>query len=306
MQTTDRHRPDLLANFWTLAGDHRPGGAPQVSCRNLCARIEAAAQAGFTGIGFGYADLVGWTAKIGLQRVARTLRDHRIRRCEFEFVPGWWDTGSESDRAASAASHLCQIIPALGVDSAVVKCVPDRSGMVWPTEVYANGLGRLAQQFSEAGVRLGLEFVPFSDVSTPARALDVVTAAGPGIGIVVDAWHVARGAVPLAELTSLPANRIVHAELCDGDRVQVGDPADDARDRRRLCGEGSFDLPGFVAALRIAGYRGPFGVEIVSVEQRRRTLVEASTLAYRTALAQFAHANDAPQITRLEAGPDGP
>jgi sugar phosphate isomerase/epimerase len=38
--------------------------------------------------------------------------------------------------------------------------------------------------------------------------------------------------------------------------------------RRRYCGEGVFDLTGMAAALRTAGWTGPWGVEILSVEHR--------------------------------------
>ena len=38
--------------------------------------------------------------------------------------------------------------------------------------------------------------------------------------------------------------------------------------RRRYCGEGAFDLVGMVAALRTAGWVGPWGVEILSDEHR--------------------------------------
>ena len=50
--------------------------------------------------------------------------------------------------------------------------------------------------------------------------------------------------------------------------------------RRRYCGEGSFDLPGIVAALRTAGWTGPWGVEILSEEHR--------SLPVRDALARAA------------------
>jgi sugar phosphate isomerase/epimerase len=48
----------------------------------------------------------------------------------------------------------------------------------------------------------------------------------------------------------------------------VGTLFEDTVHRRRYCGEGSFDLPGIVAALRTAGWTGPWGVEILSEEQR--------------------------------------
>ncbi|HZN72098.1 MAG TPA: sugar phosphate isomerase/epimerase, partial [Micromonosporaceae bacterium] len=58
---------------------------------------------------------------------------------------------------------------------------------------------------------------------------------------------------------------------------------EDTRDRRRLCGHGSFDLHGFVTALRRAGWTGPWGVEILSADLRRLPVREAVAAAYSTA-----------------------
>ena len=52
---------------------------------------------------------------------------------------------------------------------------------------------------------------------------------------------------------------------------------------RRLCGEGQFDLSGFVAALGQAGYDGPFGVEILSDALRALPLDEAARRSFDTA-----------------------
>jgi sugar phosphate isomerase/epimerase len=280
-------QPELLANFWTLAGNHRPGGAPQVSTRDLCARIEAAAQAGFSGFGFGYADLMAWSERLGLPRLAKTLRDCGVKCCEFEFVPGWWQPGAEQAKVDSAAAALQRVVDALHAPSSFVKCWPDRSGTKWPTEVYAAGLGRLAEVFERVGARVGLEFVSFSDISTPTRALGVAVGAGPSAGVAIDVWHVVRSAVPFSALAAVPAARIVHVELNDGDLVPAGALPDDARDRRRLCGDGSFDLRRFIASIEKTGYNGQFGVEILSTEQRGRELRDAAKLAYGTANAQF-------------------
>jgi sugar phosphate isomerase/epimerase len=63
----------------------------------------------------------------------------------------------------------------------------------------------------------------------------------------------------------------------------VGTLFEDTVDRRRYCGEGSFDLSGFVAALRTAGWTGPWGVEILSTEHRRLDVRQAAERAATTA-----------------------
>ena len=65
----------------------------------------------------------------------------------------------------------------------------------------------------------------------------------------------------------------------------VGTLFEDTVHRRRYCGEGSFDLTGMVAALRGAGWTGPWGVEILSDEHRsmpvEAALVRAADSARR-------------------------
>ena len=53
-------------------------------------------------------------------------------------------------------------------------------------------------------------------------------------------------------------------ELDDADEQVVGTLWEDTLDHRRLPGEGAFDVPAFIAAVHRAGYRGHWGVEIIS------------------------------------------
>jgi sugar phosphate isomerase/epimerase len=37
---------------------------------------------------------------------------------------------------------------------------------------------------------------------------------------------------------------------------------------RRLCEEGEFDVKGFVACMLKAGYKGPWGIEVLSIDEK--------------------------------------
>ena len=63
-------------------------------------------------------------------------------------------------------------------------------------------------------------------------------------------------------------NRIIGVELNDADEHVLGTLFEDTVHRRRYCGEGAFDLPAMISALRNAGWSGPWGVEILSDEHR--------------------------------------
>ena len=88
----------------------------------------------------------------------------------------------------------------------------------------------------------------------------------------------------------MPLHRIVGVELDDADEHVVGTLFEDTVHRRRYCGEGSFDLPGMVAALRATGWNGPWGVEILSDEHRALPVRDALDRAARTARAVIAPA----------------
>jgi sugar phosphate isomerase/epimerase len=74
-------------------------------------------------------------------------------------------------------------------------------------------------------------------------------------------------------------------ELSDADREVVGTMSEDTGDRRRYCGAGSLDPAGIITALRAAGWAGPWGVEILSIEHRRLDVGHAAAHAATTARA---------------------
>jgi sugar phosphate isomerase/epimerase len=146
---------------------------------------------------------------------------------------------------------------------------PDGDDAPWDPDHWAAELAGLAAQAEGVGARLGLEFFPWSNVKTLHDGLRLVEATGhDAAGVVIDAWHIERAHTPVADLASVPLHRIVGVELNDADPDVVGTLFEDTVHRRRYCGEGSFDLPGIVAALRTAGWTGPWGVEILSEEHR--------------------------------------
>jgi hypothetical protein len=46
-------------------------------------------------------------------------------------------------------------------------------------------------------------------------------------------------------------------------------------------------VKGFVDCLLKAGYRGPWGIEVLSKDLRKKPLEEAATRAFKTTIAQF-------------------
>ena len=92
----------------------------------------------------------------------------------------------------------------------------------------------------------------------------------------------------MTQVASLPRRFLGHVELSDAAPKAIGPLIEHTVNYRRLCGEGSFDVPAFLRSIKATGYDGPFGIEIISDEQRNRPLEEAVERSFTTAMAQFA------------------
>lgn len=127
---------------------------------------------------------------------------------------------------------------------------------------YDPDLGRLAQNLAAFsaraqgfGLRVVLEFFPWTVVPDLASAISVVTAAAdPAIGILVDALHFNRSGSRLADLAALPPDRLPFAHLCDAP-VQPSYSIDEllhaGRAERLAPGDGDIPLRPLLAALPV-------------------------------------------------------
>jgi sugar phosphate isomerase/epimerase len=275
---------DLLATCWTTAGDAAPLRGDGRSPVPLRERVEAAAAAGFRGMGLLLADLMAAEREYGMGGIRALLADNGLVHLELELLTDWWTDGPLRRESDQVRRQLLAAAEALGARH--IKVGPDVADAPWNHDRWVTEFAALAADAHEAGTRVGLEFLPWSNIKTVHDGLRLVQEAGhPAGGLLIDVWHTERAKTPPADLAAVPLRNIVGVELSDADPVVVGTLFEDTRDRRRLCGQGSFDLPGFVTALRSAGWSGPWGVEILSAQQRQLPVREAAAAAYTTAAA---------------------
>jgi sugar phosphate isomerase/epimerase len=212
------------------------------------------------------------------------LDDNGIVDLELEGIPYWWDDGPRREESDRIRHALLTAAEALDV-------TPDGDDRPWDPDHWAAKLADLAAQADGVGTRLGLEFFPWSNIKTLHDGLRLVEAAGhDAAGVVIDVWHIDRAHTPVADLAGVPLHRIVGVELNDADSQVVGTLFEDTVHRRRYCGEGSFDLPGMITALRAAGWTGPWGVEILSEEHRSLPVRDALNRAAECARRQLERA----------------
>lgn len=278
---------ELLASCWTTAGDTGPHRADQRSPWPLRTRVEAAAAAGFTGFGLLYEDLLTAAEALGMPGIRRLLDDNGMTHLELEMLHGWWADGTE--RQESDLRRRTLLTAAEALNARHIKVGPDLANRPWDMDHWAAEFAKLSAQAADAGTRIAFEFLPWTNIHCLDLALSMVQAAdAPAGGLMVDIWHTERTHTPLAAIAALLPHHITAVELNDGSATLMGTHFEDTVRRRRPCGEGAFDVSGFIEAVRATGWKGPWGVEILSDELRRMPVAEAATTAYASAATALA------------------
>lgn len=274
-------RPDLVASYFTLAGNIKPLEGVVVSPRSFRERAEAAGRAGFTGFGFEQTDLDNILRSTPLAEVRAILAANGLRVVEIEVLLDWFVDGER--RAASDATRARMLECAAELGASHIKVGSDLAGGAWPLPHIAGEFARLCDEAAAAGTRVGIELLPVASLATLEQGMAVVTGAGRANGgLVIDIWHMTRGNIDFAEIAKLPASAITHVELDDGPAVAERGFFEETICCRELCGEGAFDIEGFLQAIAATGYEGTFGIELLSDTHRLRSVDEAAQRAYST------------------------
>ncbi len=279
--------PELIAAFFTLAGDVSPWGGSLISPHDLRDRAEAASAAGYVGMGFVSIDLEAAIDRHGITGVKSILADNGIRYLELEAIVRWL---AEEDRAAADGHRHALLDMAAKLDVWNIKALGDFSGRQWPIDFMAERFRTVcADTAAKTDAQVTIEIFPTTNIRELETATAVVEGAGMANGgLLLDIWHMTRGGVDYADFARVPGQWIKAIELNDATAELVGDMMDDSSNRRRLPGEGEFDIPAFLRRVRDTGYAGPYGVEIASAEHRKLPLAEAAQRSYDATMVQFA------------------
>jgi sugar phosphate isomerase/epimerase len=70
------NEPEIIASYWTLAGGALPHTAAEYSTFEFKERIEAAARAGFKGVGLWHADIIHVTRTRSFKEMRQILDDN--------------------------------------------------------------------------------------------------------------------------------------------------------------------------------------------------------------------------------------
>jgi sugar phosphate isomerase/epimerase len=274
---------ELIASYWTIAGT-LPNSQQEYSPFDFQDRVQAAAGAGFKGIGIWHADLEHVLELRTLSEMKRILEDNGMKYVELEFLTDWFLEGERKKRSEERKKMLftaAEVLQAKHVkvgDFSREKCDFDR---------LVDSFATLCSEAEQHGTSIAFEPMGVAVVNTLQDSIRMASAAGAkNGGIILDIWQVVDCAMSKEEVRRIPSNYLMGVELndaaMDGARVRQ-----DKANPRVFCGMGDFDIKGFIGLVGEIGYRGPWGVEVIGEALLSMPLREVTERAFKTTLAQF-------------------
>jgi 4-hydroxyphenylpyruvate dioxygenase len=175
-----------------------------------------------------------------------------------------------------------QLMRRLGIDLMLV-CSNVGTATVDDDEISARQLRRLGDLAAAYDIRLAYEALSWGRfVDYYRRSWRIVELADhPNVGICLDSFHIlSRGHDP-KQIEEIPAEKIFFLQLADAPALDM-DVLSWSRHHRLFPGEGSFDLPAFLAHVIRAGYDGPLSLEVFNDTFRQTDPVRTARQAQRS------------------------
>lgn len=267
--------------FWTTAGVY-PGTA-EISRFDFKDRVESAARAGFKGIGIWHTDLEHILQQRTLPEMKMILDDNGMKYLELEFLTDWFLDGARKAASDKVKQRLLEASAALGAKH--IK-MGDFYNTVCPMPRLVEAFAALCKEAEDYGATIGFEFMASAMLNNLKDSLAMVETAGArNGGLVLDIVHIVNLGIPYAEISRIPLRYLVNVELNDG--FPPGSPRHDPSGARKFCGEGGYDIKGFIESVRQTGYTSPWAVEVFSQEQNEMSLEELNTRAFKSTIDQF-------------------
>ena len=279
---------ELIASYWTIAGGAVPHSGPEYSAWDFKDRVEAIARAGFKGLGWWHADLEHTLEKYSYQEIKQILADNGMKYLELEFIIDWFSAGENRKASDQRRKLLMEAAEKLGARHIKIGNFFDQP---CPMNKLVEEFSTICKEAARRGTNIVFELIPWVTPGTLNDALTVVrTADAPNGGLILDLWHLHSLKIPNSEVEKIPLQYVKGVELNDGPAVLANDGTwvDKTVNHRQLCGQGVFDIKGFIRAIDKLGYTGPVGLEVLNKDMRDNwSLEDTVTRSFATTIAQF-------------------
>jgi sugar phosphate isomerase/epimerase len=277
--------PELLGSYWTFAGGAVPHTDREFATFEFRERAEALSKAGFRGMGLWHADLQKTLEKRTLKEMKSIFADNGIKHVELEFLTDWFQDG---DRKKASDERKRLLLTAAEVFGARHVKVGDFDNTKVEMSKLIDSWASLCRDGAAHGTRILFELMPFSMLTSLKDTLTMLDgAAAKNGGIMFDFWHIEKLKISYDELRAVPLKYILGVEMNDGYRRPPAEWTllDETINHRKFCGTGDFDVHAMVSALAVAGFHGPYGIEVLSSDVRKLALTEVAATAFATSTA---------------------
>ena len=270
-----------MPNFGLATLNHSPlHGVPT----QWEAHLDAAATAGFDGLAPDIFWLRALEAEgVALETLAAGLRDRGLGCME---VAGIAIGDAETTRTELEENlRYAAALEAEFVNARVVVPVDD---------ALVARAAECARRFGDCGTRVALEFSRGTKLRSVGEALALAESMGePGVGVTIDTWHFFLHPEGPAwdELAELPLDRLANVQLSDGVAYGEGEFGPATMDRRRLPGDGVFDLGRCAEVLAEKGFDGAVVVEVLNAEERAAPVADFAARAFEASRRVFRSAS---------------
>lgn len=225
---------------------------------DFVSRVEAAAEAGFSGVGLRVSDYVSAINREGLSRrdLGHILKASGVEIYEVEAAWDW------TDKASSENLEYLDTLKRMRED---LEFRQFNAFIFHPArrETILEGYQGLCDALTE--IPVGLEHIGYGPVVTLNQAIRLVRESDRvNAKVILDAWHFHRTDSRMSDLQSLSPAEVCSIQISDTHPSPGEDVAHEARHERALPENGTSDLTRWLGTILDLGVRVPISIEVVN------------------------------------------
>ncbi|MGV0793763.1 sugar phosphate isomerase/epimerase family protein [Mycolicibacterium sp. XJ1819] len=243
--------------------------------------VSAAASAGFDSISVWPLVFRRAISREGMTpgRMRQALDDAGITCSEIEGCDDWTRRSRPASGADSRWRRLDFFAAAAALGADTISAVADDGPL--SIDIATQGFAELCDDASAFGLRVSLEFVPFTAIPNLATGWRIVREAGrPNAALTIDMCHLIRGGFDDDVLGDIPPEYIRAIQLADGPACAPEDLLLETQYHRALPGTGEFDLATLISALSRRGVRARVGPEMFRADSDGRLPADVAADLY--------------------------
>ena len=227
---------------------------------DLRAKLTAIASAGFDCVELFEQDFVGFDGSA--EDVAAIARNHGLNIVAYQpFCDLEGLTGKLRSQAFDRLERKLDLVQALGADLLLVTSSSHGDATGERQEILADLL-ELAERAGKRKTRIAYVAAPWGrHVRSEKSAWDLVREVdSPHLGLGLNSFHTLASGSRLAELGDIPGDRILHVQISDAPKIEMG-LHHLFQHFRSFPGQGELNLAGFVRVVAKSGYTGAWSLD---------------------------------------------